>query len=281
MYSRSGTAPQRESTNHERDQLIMALDWGSDHFVRLYTRETDDDLLLSWEARAVWHELLKKFDKQGKLTTKRGLRGLAALIRVPLEVVDRAVPELVDDGRLRQDGNTFFAPNYTHANYTPRASGARMAQSRIRAGLHGAGGTSGVASEESTTGDVSSHGASDISQLPDEHVTECDAALRPVTAVAHIRSEQIRSEAVHSARARGRGGSRVSIPPDWKPRERERQLAQELGLDCDAEAKEFLVFWLGDGRAKADWDQIFNSRLLAQGKRKPSKQQEERNVDEL
>jgi hypothetical protein len=118
----------------------MATDWASEHFVRLYTRETDDDLLLSWEARAVWHELLKKFDKQGRLSTKRGARGLAALIRVPFDVVERAIAELVEDGRLKQEGGLFFAPNYQHANYTPRSPAARMHQLRTRTGLHGAGG---------------------------------------------------------------------------------------------------------------------------------------------
>lgn len=266
----------------------MAIDWSSDHFVRLYTRETDDDLLLTWEARAVWHELLKKFNKQGRLTTKRGVRGLAALIRIPLDVVERVIPELAEDGRLKADGNTFYAPNYQHANYTPRSSGARMAQFRSRTSLHGAGGSGGRWAEGTDSGQATkngdgSHGASvsnSSTDLDDEHVTDSDAALRIVTAVAHIRSE---AEAVHSARARGRH----AIPSDWKPRERECQLARELGLDPDSEAREFLAYWQGDGRAKADWDQTFASRLQAQAKHKPRRpgglggQDDERKVEDL
>jgi hypothetical protein len=264
------------------------MDWASDHFVRLYTRETDDDLLLSWEARAVWHELLKKFDKQGKLTTKRGLRGLAALVRVPLDVVDRAIPELIEDGRLKNEGALFYAPNYQLANYTPRAPAARMTTSRIRSGLHGAGGSSGGSGNQngdaggSGTADGSngSHGASvstsnnlehaevnENGEIAEYHVTPSDAPLRDVTDSAHIRIRADQGRSVHSARSRGRAASRSAIPADWQPRQRERDLAQTLGLDPDAEAREFLAYWQGDGRAKADWDQTFASRLEAEGKR--------------
>lgn len=271
----------------------MALDWSSDHFVRLYTRETDDDLLLTWEARAVWHELLKKFDKQGRLTTKRGVRGLAALIRIPLDVVERVIPELVEDGRLSTEGNTFYAPNYQHANYTPRSSGARMAQLRTRTSLHGAGGSGSEGADfaEGTRNGSSSHGASVSQDLDIEHVTDSDAALREVTPRSHIRSDQGRAEAVHSARTRGgaisrsakTGSSREAISPNWQPRREERELAEQLGFDPDEEAREFLSYWLGDGRAKSDWDQTFRSRLQAQAKHKrPARSQgEERRVDDL
>jgi hypothetical protein len=262
----------------------MATDWASEHFVRLYTRETDDDLLLSWEARAVWHELLKKFDKQGRLSTKRGARGLAALIRVPFDVVERAIAELVEDGRLKQEGGLFFAPNYQHANYTPRSPAARMHQLRTRTGLHGAGGgdTSGDGgtshSASAETGELNNY-----DNVDKERVTDSDAALRDVTARSHIRSGSGQSKTKHSAASRGRAGSRCAIPADWEPRPRERELAEQLGVDCDSEAREFLVYWLGDGRAKADWDQTFAARLesVAKRKRTPGKPEEQRHVDEL
>lgn len=112
----------------------MALDWSSEPYCRLFKRETDDDLLLSWQARAVWHELLKKFDRSGLIETKRGLKGLAALIRIPFEVVESAIPELLEDGRLRAvtQRNAFIAPNYMTANDTPRSNKARQDEFRKR-----------------------------------------------------------------------------------------------------------------------------------------------------
>lgn len=264
----------------------MALDWASDHFVRLYTRETDDDLLLSWEALAVWHMFLKKCDKSGLLETRRGVRGLAALLRIPIEVVERVLQELIEDGRMRSIPSVGFrAPNYTDANYTARSGGARQADARIRAkvtGPHGAGSereddSHGASGEE---GEDGLHGAGVAQDTPDasHDVTESNAESRRVTPRAQIRSDQIRSG--HSARARG-GGSRFSISAEWQPRDRERQLAVEMGLDADAEAREFLAYWLGDGRAKKDWDQIFANRLLSQAKRRRPVVDDSREVRDL
>lgn len=258
----------------------MALDWASEHFVRLFTRETDDDLLLSWEARAIWHELLKKFDKQGRLATKRGVRGLAALIRLPLEVVERALPELINDGRLKEQSGTYFAPNYQPANYTPRSPAARMSDLRTRTGLREGSGAPGdlCSAPHDADGGTGEHNETNNLKSVDDSVTSSNAESQNVTARSHIRSGQGRSEQVHSARTRARG----AIPSDWSPRERERLIAKDLGLNADAEAQEFLTYWQGDGRAKADWDLAFESRLRSQARRKkPEQAQEIREIPEL
>ena len=111
----------------------MAIDWANEPYVRLFKRETDDDLLLTWEARAVWHEMLKRFDRSGLLETRRGVRGLAAMLRIPIEVVERVLPELLEDGRVRSVPPVgFAAKNYIAANDTRRSDGARQAETRIR-----------------------------------------------------------------------------------------------------------------------------------------------------
>ncbi len=112
----------------------MALDWTNEPYTRLYKRDTDDDLLLSWEARSVWYEFIKKCDYSGIIPTRRGVRGLAATLRFPLDVVERALAELLEDGRLRstEDKTGFIAPNYECANFAPRSDKARKVESRIR-----------------------------------------------------------------------------------------------------------------------------------------------------
>lgn len=213
----------------------MSIDWSGEPFARLFKRETDDDLLLSWEARAVWHEFLKRCDRNGRIETKRGVRGFAALIRIPLEVVERVLQELIEDGRIQSEpGRGFVSPNYVTANYTPRSAAARMADVRVRqAGL-----PSGTSSPHVTARNEASR-----------DVTESDAAF-PL---------QIRADQSTPPRA---------IPSGWAPRPEERELARQLGLDADDEAREFRSYWLGDGRKKANWDEAFAARLYQQAKRK-------------
>jgi len=234
----------------------MSIDWSSEPYVRLFKKDTDDDLLLSWEARAVWYEFLKKCDRSGVLETKRGVRGFAAQVRIPLDVVERVLPELLEDGRLRCNPQVgFVAPNYMEANDTPRSDRARQAESRARRRL------------TALTGE--NHGGG--TDPPSHGVTLSHDESQPVT---QIRSDQGRS--VQGARARS-----APISDSWQPSESERDLARKLGLDVDAEAEEFRRFWLGDGREKSNWDHVFASRLMAQAKRKRDPVEQPREIPEL
>lgn len=236
----------------DEDRVGMAIDWASDHFVRLFTRDTEDDLMLSWEARAVWHELLRKFDKQGRLANRRGARGIAALIRVPVEVVERALPELLEDGRLVAVGEGYEAPNYQDANYTPRSTAARKEYSRRRTQL------GSCESHEVTRSHDTSHG---------------------------VYQDQGRSGSEHAQGARSRV-RRSLISSDWLPPEPLRERAKELELDWEAETREFVAYWIGEGKAKADWEETFRARLEKRAEqlkhmRKRGRVEEERNVGEM
>jgi hypothetical protein len=249
----------------------VAIDWAGEPFARLFKRETDDDLLLSWEARAVWHEFLKKCDRNGVLETKRGVRGFAALIRIPVDVVERVLGELLEDGRLRSiPGLGFVAPNYKTANYTPRSGRARMADARIRSqgGRSDSDGTTGVETRDAHLESEAGQRLESEMDGPD-CVTEGDERLRDVTQGDAACPYQIRADQDRAPSARTRaGGARSPIPPDWTPSEAERALAIELGLDVVMEADEFRSYWLGDGRKKLDWDQAFAARLKAQARQR-------------
>jgi hypothetical protein len=246
----------------------MAIDWASDHFVRLYTRETEDDLLLSWEARALWHELLKKFDKRGLLPTRRGARGISALVRVPVEVVERALPELLEDGRILETQTGYQAPNYQSANYTSRSSAARKADERTRTQI-GRRPVAGTGAQEPSNGDEGYKMSHAVTESHEES----------------LRSDQIRSD--HAQGALSSRARRSVISSDWVPSEADRALAVELGLDPETEAKEFLAYWLGEGKPKADWNQTFRARLEKRAefmrRRRPgaSGAQEERDIRDL
>lgn len=108
------------------------MDWANEPYVKAYTRETDDDLALSWEALAVWRAMLLRFDRSGVIETKRRSRGLAAVVRIPFEVVDRALPELLEDGRIREVPMGYFAPNYIEAQEATKSDKLRQKESRER-----------------------------------------------------------------------------------------------------------------------------------------------------
>jgi len=255
----------------------MPIDWSSEPFSRLYKRETDDDLLLSWEARAVWHEFLKRCDASGFIATKRGAMGLAALIRIPLDVVERVLPELLDDGRLQEKPSVgFWAPNYVEANYVARTTAARKMASRLgqRARCQsGRNDSDGIGSEDSE--DVTT------SHVESRDVTSSHVESRDVTS-SHVESQNRQSDHTnhtnhtnHHSASDDAGASkkrRAGIPEDWEPRDAERKIARELGLDCDREAEEFKTYWLGDGRPKKNWDLTFRNRLYSLAKRAPLRQ---------
>lgn len=251
----------------------MGIDWANEPYVRLFKRETDDDLILSWEARAVWHEFLKKCDRSGLIETRRGVRGMADQVRIPLEVVERALAELLEDGRIRSVPNAgFIAPNYMEANDTPRSDRARQIESRLRRKLNA---------------------------LHDTPVTNGHAESREVTHIIsdtdHTKDSPAPSEPPASPPSDLFGGApedkpdktkrRCRIPDDWEPKPAERALAESLGLNCDTEAEEFKDFWLGDGRPKSNWDRTFRVRLRAQANRQGGsrfhRQSEPRRIEDL
>jgi hypothetical protein len=146
----------------------MSMDWSNERYVRVYTRDTDDWLVLSWEAQALWLMVLRKLDRAGVLETRRGARGIAALVRMPVDVVERALAELVEDGCLRPHELGYVAPNFIEAQETPQSDRQRKAESRARRRDR---------SREVTSG----HDGSRVDPNCD-HVTECDCRVtnRPV-----------------------------------------------------------------------------------------------------
>lgn len=109
------------------------MDWANERWVRLYTRDTADWAVLSWEARSLWMHLLRKFDRSGIIQLGRhGLKGVAASVGMPLDVVERAIPELIEDGCLVERDGCLVSPNYLPANETPASPAQRTKEWRER-----------------------------------------------------------------------------------------------------------------------------------------------------
>jgi hypothetical protein len=108
--------------------------WEDERYVRIYTRDTPDWLALGWEAQALFVFTTRKCDRAGILELGRsGTRGLAALVVMPLEVVERALPILLSDGCVQMNGTTLVIPNFIEAQETPQSDAQRQREARARA----------------------------------------------------------------------------------------------------------------------------------------------------
>jgi len=116
---------------------VIEVRWEDERYVRLYTRETPEWAVLSWEARAVFHELIKKVDRAGIiLVGKSGLRGLAGLLRMPIDVVERglmSIDGLIEDGCVVAIDGGFMLPNFMAAQEANASDKARKREQRERA----------------------------------------------------------------------------------------------------------------------------------------------------
>lgn len=108
------------------------MDWSNEDYVRMYTRTTADDQLLSWQALALWRAMLCQFDRSGLIDTRHGVRGLAALVRMPLQVVSDSLVELLTDGRVQAKDVGYFAPNFMAAQTASKSDRQRQRDARER-----------------------------------------------------------------------------------------------------------------------------------------------------
>jgi hypothetical protein len=107
--------------------------WEDEQFVKVYVRDTGDWLALGWEAQALFLLLLRKADRAGVLRAGRAkVRGLAALAGMPLEVVERALPALLEDGCLQECEGGYIIPNYIEAQEARQTDRARKQLQRER-----------------------------------------------------------------------------------------------------------------------------------------------------
>ena len=109
------------------------MDWENERYVRRYVRETVDDAVLSWEAKALWAFLLDRFNRAGILPMGvHGWKGVAVLVRMPYAVVAPAAEELLADGRVQVRGTHLIAPNFMEAQEAKQSDKQRKAESRAR-----------------------------------------------------------------------------------------------------------------------------------------------------
>jgi hypothetical protein len=109
--------------------------WPDERYVRVYTRNTGEWILLGWEAQALLVLALRQCDRAGILKTGANhARGLAAMVGMPLDVVTRSLPLLLEgDGPpMVARGDSLVVRNFLEAQESPQSDAQRSREFRAR-----------------------------------------------------------------------------------------------------------------------------------------------------
>lgn len=182
------------------------MNWSDERYVRIYTRDTTSWLLWSWQAQALFCLLLRKADRTGAIDLgAHGKRGVCAHVKMPWEVAEGALDELLTDGCLQVRNETstdrnaktiLVFPNYVAAQEAVASSKLRQQRWREKDPNR---------NETSTDGDVS--------------LRNVDAARRGETRGDSVPSRTVPSRAVPSRTVPPEEACRAGAP-DAPVRER-------------------------------------------------------------
>ncbi len=108
------------------------MNFDDERFVKVYTRDTDTWRCIAFESRSVLLHLFRVVDRAGILETKRGARGVAAIINAPLETVEHALVELVAEGCVQEHARGYLVPRFVEAQEARQSDRLRAEKSRHR-----------------------------------------------------------------------------------------------------------------------------------------------------
>lgn len=144
---------------------MIPVRWEDERYVRLYTRDTATWKLLPWQGRALLPLLLRKCDRAGIVEAGDDLlEGVAALVDLPLDVVEVGLPALLRRGVVVARGEVMVFPNFLSAQEAKASDKVRAKEYRERSRRH-----------------ALSDGVVIAGQLCDENVTHRDEASQNVT----------------------------------------------------------------------------------------------------
>ncbi|MBJ6762782.1 hypothetical protein JGU66_18620 [Myxococcaceae bacterium JPH2] len=110
--------------------------WEDEHFVKIYTRDTVNWLALSYDARCLFLQLVRKVDRAGILTLGRHGRRAVAVLLGAMDLwpsrLEPALRELEEDGCLQVEGDRLVIPNFSAAQQARQTDRARKAEQRER-----------------------------------------------------------------------------------------------------------------------------------------------------
>ena len=202
----------------------MSLRWEDERYVRFYTRDTTDWLLLSWKAQGLLGLIFRKVDRAGVLDLgKSGKRGICVHIggAAAWSEIEPALDELLADGCVEIRGVHLIVPNFIEAQEATISDAQRKREQRARA--------RDLTRFRALTGqDVPQRDEmSDHETETSRPVTSGHVATREVTPIRSVPSDPIRTESTQS-RARVMGAWKDAGLPGLPSAQHLEDLARDL-----------------------------------------------------
>ncbi len=228
------------------------MDWQNERYVRVYIRDTVTLTMLGWEARALLWELLRKVDRAGVLDLggHPPVQAVAALVGIPVEVVERCLPKLTegDDPTVVVNETALLVPNHMEAQEAVQSNAQRQRESRARRLALASDVTPRHAPSRGVTpSHAGSHPVTPRDE-PSRNVTDCHVVSRGVTS-SHpslaVPSLAVPNEPTQpsqiDARARDSGASQIAMdlahiaPRGRRPLAATGKVRAKLDELCDAQ----------------------------------------------
>ena len=109
------------------------MDWSNERYVRVYTRDTTTWKMLDWRARTLLLHLIRKVDRAGVLEVgEDGLEGVAAMVELPLEIVEEGLAQLVARKTIVSANGAVVLPNFMPAQEATSSDAQRKRDQRER-----------------------------------------------------------------------------------------------------------------------------------------------------
>lgn len=101
--------------------------WGSELYVKLFKRDTAEWLAVSWQARGLFYELMRKADREGRIALGKMVpaKALGVLLRADPRSLEAPLAELLEDGCVVNEGAFLLLRNFVEAQTTPATAAAR------------------------------------------------------------------------------------------------------------------------------------------------------------
>ena len=112
------------------------MNYGEEHWIKVYTRDTPGWVSLSWQARGLMLELARKLPKHsGELPVgKKGLAAIAPLLRATWSEIEPFIRELIENGTLEYDAErqTISDPQHVERQNAVASAAERKRRQRER-----------------------------------------------------------------------------------------------------------------------------------------------------
>lgn len=106
--------------------------WGSELYVKLFKRDTAEWLAVSWQARGLFYELMRKADREGRIALGKmaPAKALGVLLRADPRSLEAPLAELFEDGCVVNECGFLLLRNFVEAQTTPQTAAARKRNER-------------------------------------------------------------------------------------------------------------------------------------------------------